>query len=294
MQFAFNRTVQQLKQAFASGEEKLRDDECLGSDGLPYCKNCFGRRYCVLDDGIAVRMLSCECNREKWKKEEEEERAKQILHEFETRRKLSLLDERYKNVSFDTARITQNNKLAYEKCQNFVKNRKTVYEHGIGMYIYGDNSTGKTYLTACMCNELVRNGSYCVYTNMAQILDEIRATYSGGGVSETDLLLKIKSYDFAFIDDLGKEFIGREHNANSSKWAEEKFFEILNVRYNAQKPTIFSSNYSIQDLATVLKLDKGIVERIVEMSTRVIKLTGDDFRSYAREKKNKIAKELGI
>ena len=71
-------------------------------------------------------------------------------------------------------------------------------------------------------------------------------------------------------------------------------FEILNARYNAKKPTIFSSNYSIGELMSVLGLDKAIVERINEMSTRVLKLEGDDFRQHSRTEKSELAKSLGI
>ena len=70
--------------------------------------------------------------------------------------------------------------------------------------------------------------------------------------------------------------------------------EVINARYNAQKPTIFSSNYSIAELASVLSLDKAIIERINEMATRVLKLDGDDFRTAARSDKNDIARRLGV
>lgn len=291
--FAFNRTLEQLKLAFATGQEKMLDDEFLGTDGLPYCKKCKGKRYWVLEDGIAGRYLSCECNCKKWKEQEEEEQRQQRLHEFNFRKKLSLLGDRYGNVMFDDAQITKSNAAAYEKCRNYVKNSGPVLENNIGLYVYGENSTGKTFLTACLCNELVWKGFYCVYTNLASILDEIRSSYNNGA-NFSDLIRKLQAYDFAFIDDVGKEFIGREYNASSSKWAEEKFFEVLNARYNAQKPTIFSSNYSIEELATVLNLDKAIVERIDEMSTRKIKLTGDDFRRNTKDAKKEIAKRLGI
>ena len=167
-------------------------------------------------------------------------------------------------------------------------------ENNIGLYIYGDNSSGKTFLLACICNELVWKGYSCIYTNLASILNEIRASYDKNGMGECAILNHLQYYNFAFIDDLGKEFLGREYNAASSKWAEEKFFEVLNARYNAQKPTIFSSNYSISELASVLGLDKAIIERINEMATRVIKLEGDDFRSIVRDEKSDIAKKLGI
>ena len=105
---------------------------------------------------------------------------------------------------------------------------------------------------------------------------------------------RLQNYDFVFIDDLGKEFIGRDYNPASSKWAEEKFFEIINARYNANAPIIFSSNYTIAELESVLGFDKAIVERINEMATRVIKLAGDDFRQSARENKSTLAKKYGI
>lgn len=218
----------------------------------------------------------------------------QRLKEFYERQDLSLIGNRYKGIFFAKAKITENNKKAYEKCKNYANNALEVIEENIGLYIYGDNSSGKTYLTACLCNELVWRGFRCLYTNLASVLNMIRDGYDRNGVGETELLRRIEYYDFLFLDDLGKEFIGREGNPAIAKWAEGKLFEILNARYNAKKPTIFSSNYSIGELIDCLSLDKAIVERINEMATRSIKLEGDDFRNEVREAKNKVAKKLGI
>ena len=206
----------------------------------------------------------------------------------------SLIGERYREVRFSTATITESNRIAFEKCANYARNYQEVMSQNIGLYIYGDNSSGKTYLTACLCNELIWNGAECVYTNLASILSEIRSSYDKNGMGECRLLRRLGEYDFVFLDDLGKEFLGREFNAASSKWAEEKLFEILNARYNAKKPTIFSSNYSLKELASLLNLDNAILARIDEMATRVIKLEGDDFRKIEREKKGELAKKLGI
>ena len=46
----FGKTLEQLKQAFASGEEILKEDEYLGNDGLPYCKACKTARFFTSDD----------------------------------------------------------------------------------------------------------------------------------------------------------------------------------------------------------------------------------------------------
>lgn len=290
----FGKTLDELKEEVASGKYRLKEDEFLGDDGLPYCKKCKTKRFFVVEDNSFAMFGSCECQQREQREREEQEQRRKRVEEFNNRQILSLIGERYKNVRFKDARITPHNKTAFEKCGNYAKNSKRVYELNIGLYIYGDNSSGKTYLTACLCNELVWLGWRCVYTNLASILNEIRASYDGNGMGECLLLRQLQTFDFVFIDDLGKEFIGREFNSATAKWAEGKLFEILNARYNARKPTIFSSNYSISELASVLNLDKAIVERINEMATRAIKLEGDDFRTAVREEKSNIAKSLGI
>lgn len=284
----------EMQRAFASGAEKLRDDEYMGDDGMPHCKNCHTARVFVSDDKKFVVRCMCQCESEAEAERERERQRQRAIDEFNNRSRLSMVGRRYRNIRFVDALITDSNRVVYEKCQNYVKHAKEIRENNIGLYIYGDNSSGKTYLTACVCNELLWRGYRCVYTNLATMLNEIRGSYDGQGMGECELINRLQAYDFAFIDDLGKEFIGREYNAASSKWAEEKLFEVINARYNAQKPTIFSSNYSIAELASVLSLDKAIIERINEMATRVMKLDGDDFRTAARSGKNDVARGLGV
>lgn len=288
------QTLEELKAAFASGAEALKEDEFLGDDGLPYCKKCKTGRYYSLNDGEWAKRGMCKCQEEARKKQEEEEAARKRMEEFNNRKALSLTGQRYRNIMFKDAIITEHNAKAYQKARNYVAKSKEVFDNNIGLYIYGDNSSGKTFLLACICNELVWKGYKCIYTNLATILNEIRASYDRNGMGECAILSHLQYYAFVFIDDIGKEFLGREYNAASSKWAEEKFFEVLNERYNAQIPTIFSSNYSIAELASVLGLDKAIIERINEMATRVIKLEGDGFRSIVRDEKSEVAKNLGI
>ena len=114
------------------------------------------------------------------------------------RQSLSLIGERYKNIRFKDAIITENNSQAYEKLKNYASKAKEVYSSNIGLYIYGDNSSGKTFLTACLCNELVWKGYNCVYTNLASILNEIRDSYDNSSIGECAILNKLKRYDFAF------------------------------------------------------------------------------------------------
>ena len=286
--------LNKMNNEYAYGALQLRDDEYLGEDGLPHCKNCKSSRVYVSEDKKRIARCVCKCQSEANERELEEERRKKVIDEFNNRSRLSMIGNRYKNVRFADASITDNNRAVYDKCRNYVTHAKDMYDSNVGLYIFGANSSGKTFLTACVCNELLWCGYQCIYTNLATILNEIRGSYNGQGMGECEIINRLQTYDFAFIDDLGKEFIGREHNAASSKWAEEKLYEVINARYNAQKPIIFSSNYSLAELTSVLNLGKAIVERIYEMATRIFKLNGDDFRMMTRSDKRDIIKQFGV
>lgn len=288
------QSLNYLRNSYINGRLKLRDDEYFGEDGLPYCSKCKTPRFHASEDGSFAVHCACQCQAEENARQKQAEEREKFIEEFNNRKRLSLLGDRYKDVTFEKATITEYNRKAFVKAKAYVDKSDEVLKNNIGLYIYGDNSTGKTFLTACICNGLLWNMRSCVYTNHATILNEIRASYDGEGMSECVLLSRLESCDFVFIDDLGKEFIGRSYNPRSSKWAEEKLFEVLNARYNAQKPTVFTSNYSIQQLADILSLDKAIVDRIYEMSTVIIKLDGDNFRKSERQRKIDIAKKLGI
>lgn len=195
-----NALIEKLK----TNQEKLNDDEYIGEDGLPYCKTCGGARYfCVNDEkGIYMRTIWCKHRKEEQQRAEEEEARRKRIEEFNARQESSLIGKRYKNIRFNDARITEHNREAYEKCKRYLEQSEAMLKENIGLYIHGENSTGKTYL--------------------------------------------------------------------------------------------FSSNYTIAELESVLGFDKAIVERINEMATRVIKLTGDDFRQTARASKSTLAKKYGI
>ena len=272
----------------------LRADEYLDGDGLPRCKKCHTLRVYVSDDKTFCARCLCECRSKQIEKEKELEELRRNLDEFNDRQRLSLMGDRYKNCRLSTAVITGHNRAAYEKAKRYVERAADMRKENIGLYFYGDNSSGKTYITACICNELLRKGYRCIYTNFARILAEIRSGYDGYGMGELGIMRRLMTCDFVFLDDFGKEFIGREYNLSAAKWAEEKLFELINVRYNSTRPTVFSSNYAMDELASKLSLDKAIIERVNEMSARVIRIEGDDFRAKQLRFKNDKAIKYGI
>lgn len=257
-------------------------------NGKPYCVKCGEPRFVEID-GQFHRCL-CGCQAAALEEEEKQERERRAVELFRRNQKLSAIGERYIEARFKTAEIIADNAEQYRVCKLYCDNANAVMERNVGLYLVGENSTGKTYLTACMCNELISRGYTCLYTSLLSILAEIQKSFHNDeGLGQAQVVEMIANKDFVFIDDLGKEFIG-----GKSAFAEKILLDVINARYNNGKPTIFSSNYSIKELASRFSLDRAIIERIGEMVGKVIELHGHNFRKEKWKEKANFLKSLGI
>ena len=250
----------------------------VGEDGLLYCTKCHTRR-CTKDPVpmFGKRMpVVCECMKEEERKQKEQEAQKEKLRKLDKLRGASLLGDRYKDTTFDKTDLNrpEDFQKAFQRCQRYCQVADQALENGYGMYIYGDSGTGKTHLTACMCNELMSNFHQCLFTNFFEISKLIRSTWNGNADSES-VIRRLCDVDFLFLDDLGTEMVTKNGEDN---WLQGQVFDIINKRYNNKKPTIFSSNYSMNQLITERGLMAKTVDRIGEMSTAMIRLSGESYR----------------
>ena len=249
-----------------------------GEDGLLYCTKCHTRR-CTKDivEPFGKRMpVVCECMKEAERKEKEREEQQEKLRKLDKLRGASLLGDRYKDTTFDKTDLDRPADFlkAFQRCQRYCQIPGQALEQGYGMYIYGDSGTGKTHLTACMCNELMSQMHQCLFTNFFEISKLIKSTWNGNADSEL-VVKRICEVDFLFLDDLGTEALTKNGEDN---WLQGQVFDIINKRYNNRKPTIFSSNYSMNQLITERGMMAKTVDRIGEMSTAMIRLSGESYR----------------
>lgn len=253
-----------------------------------YCEKCGKPKFCEINGRYYPVM--CDCEKEEYENEIRKRAEQEREKSFREQQALASIGDKYLDARFEKAEIGDFNKRAYDSCRNYCKFSKTALINNIGLYIYGENSTGKTYLTACMANELVRQGYSVLFTSMQKIGNAIKSTYHNVGENTQDVVMeRLSRITFVFIDDLGKEFVGGKTSYN-----ERLLLDIINARYNNGKPTIINSNYSIKELASNYDLDRAIIERIGEMSTKVISLTGHNFRRANYKSKEDIIKEMGL
>lgn len=257
----------------------LREHECV-KDDMIYCEKCGEPKLMEApwDTNKRIR-VSCSCEKEAFDRE-----LKELSRKTENEMLISqsLLGERYKDVRFENTETGANKSfdVAFERCRKYCENYRVCYDEGLGIYLYGDCGVGKTHLMACMVNALIEKSEPAVITNFFEISKEIRRGFDSKG-SESDFISKLTSIPFLFIDDIGTE---RLQVNGEDTFIQERIYDIINTRYLKKKPTVFSSNLSFADLVEQKGMWKKTVDRIVEMSSAVLKVEGESHRIMNRKK----------
>ena len=109
------------------------------------------------------------------------------------------------------------------------------------MVLLGRSGSGKTHLAAAIANRCIERGQPVLFIVVADLLDHLRAAYRPDADEPYDRLFdQVRGAPLLILDDLGAQA--------GTAWATEKLYQIVNHRYNAQLPTVFTSSQSLEAL----------------------------------------------
>ena len=204
------------------------------------------------------RLIPCECKLE--------EREVKRRRDFAELSGLDILEDwTFTTFDPDVPRVRR----AYEICLEYAQNPDG------WLLLMGRYGCGKTHLAAAVANHVVdQQRLFPLFTVVPDLLDYLRATFAPNRTESYDERFnEVRNAGLLILDDLGTE--------NSTPWATEKLFQIINHRYNQRKPTIITTN---RDLDV---LDPRIASRIKDagICTHVYIEAGD-----YRERRSRIGR----
>ncbi|HLX41301.1 MAG TPA: ATP-binding protein, partial [Ktedonobacteraceae bacterium] len=138
------------------------------------------------------------------------------------------------------------------------------------LVMIGPNGCGKTHLAAAIANQNLKAGAVVLFTVVPDLLAHLRSTFGPNATEAYDQrFAKMREAELLVLDDLGAH--------QSSPWASEKLFQLLNYRYNSSFPTVITANPQ-----GLMGLDERILSRMSDMAlVTKITMTGSvDYRPH--------------
>lgn len=136
-----------------------------------------------------------------------------------------------------------------------------------GLFITGPCGTGKTHLAAGIVRQFTLKGTGVVLKRCADFHREVREMFRADStVCESALMSPLEKTRFLVLDDLA---------AGSLSDCERRYtLELLDVRLNSLRPTIVTSNWSLQEISE--RMDDRIASRLAGFTA--LELAGKDRR----------------
>ena len=181
------------------------------------------------------------------------------------------------DCSFDTFKLSYypdvtdedgcNPREKAEAILNFCKEYVKSFPDNVRSVLFmGKTGLGKTHLSLSMVSEISKKGYSVIYGPVGKLFSAVEKehfSYSG----DTDKLDSLLECDLLVLDDLGTEFL--------TPFTSSLFYNIVNSRLLENKPTIISTNLSIDEIES--RYSNRIASRFIG-NYDVKYLIGNDIR----------------
>jgi DNA replication protein DnaC len=186
------------------------------------CPICLGAGYLRADVPYGHpsfgKPIACEC-----KEAERKTKRRRQLQEMSDLG--AFYDKSFRNFNTRVPGIQEAFRCAYEFAQD---------PNG-WLLLIGPNGCGKTHLAAAIANKSLEDGALVLFATVPDLLDHLRAAFAPTSNEVYDQLFsRMREAEVLVLDDLGAQ--------QSSPWANEKLFQLLNYRYNSRFPTVITAN----------------------------------------------------
>ncbi len=205
------------------------------------CAICGGagylRRDVSVDDPRFGELISCECT----VRELEQKRLRMLYERSQLAELQHLTFDRFILKYRGGKPPEKSPDAAYHVARQYAEDPYLGDRDRPWLLLYGPKGTGKTHLAAAIGNARLTRAEPAIFMVVPDLLDHLRAAYSPtSDITYDDLFESLRNTPLLILDDLGTQ--------NSSPWAQEKLYQLINHRYNRRLPTVVTANSDKGDI----------------------------------------------
>jgi DNA replication protein DnaC len=232
----------------------VQEDEYLNEeDGLIYCSKCHTPRQHKIQwqDKVMLPNVRCQCQQEEYEKQEAERKRLEFLELVSRLKANGLQDKALREYTFAN---DEGYNPEIQKAHDYVAHWSEMKAKSIGLLLWGNVGTGKSFFAGCIANALLEEGVPVLMTNFSRILNSLSGMYSD---EKNQFIDSLNKYSLLIIDDLGIE--------RSTEFALEQVFNVIDSRYRSKLPLIVTTNMTLDELKHPQDLARSrIYDRVLE------------------------------
>ena len=245
------------------------DDYINPADELKYCGKCHAPKEAFYPadlqaQGFTKHPVMCKCAAERREREEAERREYERMSHMTMLRSEAFRDVPAAGWRFESAAVTTP-QLA--KARGYAQNWNEFKKAGIGLLLFVNVGTGKSYAAGCIANALIDRLESVLFVEMSDVVNRMQGNF---GADRDHYMKSLMRPDLLILDDLDAE--------RNTSFGKERVFDVVDKRLLTGKPMIVTTNipFSVMKQATDLD-DRRIFDRILEVCVPIM-FDGDSFR----------------
>ena len=258
-------------------------EDYTGEDGLLYCGKCRTPKEAYFPEGKTLipghdrHPVLCACRKKEQEEQQTEQEERRHSQTVDRLKQQGFTDPAMREWTFanDNGRCQQ-----MENAHFFVKQWELMQKENIGLLLWGDVGTGKSFFAGCIANALMEKEIPVCMTNFARIINDLASRFEG----RNEYIDRLCRYPLLILDDFGME--------RDPGYGLEQVYNVIDSRYRSRKPLIVTTNLTLDELKNSPDTARQrIYDRVLELCTPIF-FSGENFRRTGAAEKMQRFRDL--